>query len=254
MRDESSHEWLILVTRVPPLGAEGWVYLRPRFCPDATDERGGTRPQYLVGEESTHYTKIFNNFMAVSLEAGQSSVVEGQPATFTLNRYGGNPDNKWNPLTVRVEVTQDGKYIKGVPPQTVTFRGYPETTTEGAEQTITLSIPTDDDAVDEAHGAITVRILPPVDFSTTFRSYEIENNAGGFADQAVTVQVTDNDYDPPPHLHFRRAGRRVGRQHGFLRHRGSQRTGDERQLEHGHRDRRGRGHRGHGLRPGPTAS
>ena len=197
-RNQSSREWIILVSRVPPLGAEGWVYLEPRFCPDITDERCGTRPQYRVGEESTHYTKIFNNFMAVSLEAGQSSVVEGQPATFTLNRYGGNPDNKWNPLTVRVEVTQDGEYIKGVPPQEVTFRGYPETTTEDAEQTITLSIPTDDDAVDEAHGAITVRILPPVDLSTTFRSYEIENNAGGFADQAVTVQVTDNDYDPPP--------------------------------------------------------
>ena len=198
LRDESSHEWLILVTRVPPLGAEGWVYLRPRFCPDTTDERCGTRPQYLVGEESTHYTKIYSNFMAVSLEAGQSSVVEGQPATFTLNRYGGNPENKWNPLTVRVEVTQDGEYIKGLPPQTVTFRGYPETTTEDAEQTTTLSIPTDDDMVDEAHGAVTVRILPPVDLSSTDLSYIIESNAAGFESQSVTVQVTDNDYDPPP--------------------------------------------------------
>ena len=198
LRDESSHEWLILVTRVPPLGAEGWVYLKPRFCPDTTDERCGTRPQYLVGEENTHHTKIFNNFMAVAIEADQSSVVEGQPATFTLNRYGGNPDNKWNPLTVRVEVTQDGEYIKGLPPQEVTFRGYPETTTEGAEQTITLSIPTDDDAVDEAHGAITVRILPPVVLEATTHSYEIESNAEGFESQAVTVQVTDNDYDPPP--------------------------------------------------------
>ena len=198
LRDESSHEWLILVTRVPPLGGEGWVYLRPRFCPDTTDERCGTRPQYLVGEESTNYTKIYSNFMAVSLEAGQSSVVEGQPATFTLNRYGGNPENKWNPLTVRVEVTQDGEYIKGLPPQTVTFRGYPETTTEDAEQTTTLSIPTDDDTVDEAHGAVTVRILPPVDLSSTDLSYIIESNAAGFESQSVTVQVTDNDYDPPP--------------------------------------------------------
>ena len=197
-RDQSNREWVVLLTRVPPLGGEGWIYLEPRFCPDVTDERCGVRPQYLVGEESTHYTKMYSNFMAVNLETDQSSVVEGQPVTFTLNRYGGSPDNRWNPLTVRVEVTQDGEYIKGVPPQEVTFRGFPDTSVEDAEQTITLSIPTDDDMVDEAHGTVTVRILPPVDLSTTNLSYEIENNTEGLASQAVTVQVTDNDYDPPP--------------------------------------------------------
>ena len=197
-RGQSSQEWAIFLSDVPPLGADGWVYLDTRFCPDITDERCGIWPQYLVGEESTHYTKVYNNFMGVSLEADQSSVIEGQPATFTLNRRGGKPGGRWNPLTVRMEVTQDGEYIKGVPPQEVTFRGYPETTQEDAEQTITLSIPTDDDAVDEAHGAITVRILPPVDLSTIIQSYEIALNAERFAIQAVTVQVTDNDYDPPP--------------------------------------------------------
>ena len=197
-RGQSSREWYILVADIPPLGADGWVYLQPRFCPDITDERCGVRPQYLLGEESTHHTKIFNNFMGVAIEADQSSVAEGQPATFTMNRFGGQPTGRWNPLTVRVEVTQDGEYIKGVPPQEVTFRGFPETTVEEAEQTITLSIPTDDDTVDEAHGAITVRILPPVDLSTTTHSYILEIDAEGFAGEAVTVQVTDNDYDPPP--------------------------------------------------------
>ena len=197
-RGQSSEEWIILLSDIPPLGAEGWVYLKPRFCPDIPDDRCGIRPQYLIGEESIHHTKMYNNFMGVAIDTDQSSVVEGQPATFTLNRYGGKPGARWNPLTVRVEVTQDGEYIKGVPPQEVTFRGYPETTQEDAEQTITLSIPTDDDAVDEAHGAITVRILMPVDFSTVTHSYQIEFNAEGFASEAVTVQVTDNDYDPPP--------------------------------------------------------
>ena len=197
-RDQSSEEWIILLSDIPPLGAEGWVYLQPRFCPDIPDDRCGVQPQYLVGEQSTHYTKMYNNFMGVNIEAEQSSVVEGQPATFILNRYGGKPGSRWNPLTARVEVTQDGQYIKGVPPQEVTFRGYPETSQEDAEQTITLSIPTDDDAVDEAHGAITVRILPSVDLSTITDSYDIEFDAEGFASEAVTVQVTDNDYDPPP--------------------------------------------------------
>ena len=197
-RGQSSGEWIIHLSDIPPLGAEGWVYLESRFCPDIPDDRCGVRPQYLVGEESTHYTKMYNNFMGVAIEADQSSVVEGQPATFTLNRYGGKPGARGNPLTARVEVTQDGEYIKGVPPQEVTFRGVPETTKEDAEQTITLSIPTDDDMVDEAHGAITFRILPAVDLSTVTHSYDIELDPEGFTGDAVTVLVTDNDYDPPP--------------------------------------------------------
>ena len=198
-RDQSSEEWIILLSDIPPLGAEGWVYLQPRFCPDIPDDRCGVQPQYLVGEQSTHYTKMYNNFMGVNIEAEQSSVVEGQPATFILDRYGGKPGSRWNPLTARVEVTQDGQYIKGVPPQEVTFRGYPETSQERRRADHHPEHPhRRRPAVDVAHGAITVRILPSVDLSTVTHSYDIEFDAEGFASEAVTVQVTDNDYDPPP--------------------------------------------------------
>ena len=112
-----------------------------------------------------------------------------------------------SPLTVRVLVTQNGEFIKGAPPQTVTFTGtivdganleLVGGTPEGATTTV-VTIPTTNDMVDEANGAITLTILDPDPelYGSNAHSYEIfgtgtflENS--GWANVA-TVEVLNND-------------------------------------------------------------
>ena len=62
-------------------------------------------------------------------------------------------------------MTQDGDYISGSAPQTVTF--------EAVQTTATLSVPTADDVVDEADGLITVELLPPTNYTDDQYAYEI---------------------------------------------------------------------------------
>ena len=107
--------------------------------------------------------------MGVRVVADQASVNEGATASFTLHRYGGTFIARVSSLTVRVLVTQNGEFIEGVPPQTVTFTG--ETVDSSTEDvapsymegdtTAVVTIPTTNDMVDESNGAITLTILDP---------------------------------------------------------------------------------------------
>ena len=178
------------------LGHGGHVQLLSHYCPGRPNACGYF-PQYVVGNPSDITYRFYSNIMGVRIEADQVSVDEGEAATFTFHRLGGKPDSLTRSLQVNVLVSQEGDYISGGAPQTVTFAAN--------EATTTLSIPTAEDMVDEADGSITVEIL---------RSYERADGDDRYGDDryhyesneypgtpweiyAATTEVTDDDYVPP---------------------------------------------------------
>ena len=183
---------------VGPLGGESAIFLVPNYCGEDVLADCGLYPQYHVGSPSSGVIQVYNNFAGILIEPVEAEVEEGNDAVFHLTRYGGTPGSNGHPLTVWIEVTQDGEYIEGMPPQTVKFRGWPETSYAEADKTIFLRIPTTDDATDERHGAITLRILPPemIDVDEP-SSYEVGVDDRVASFETGTVRVIDNDYYPP---------------------------------------------------------
>ena len=109
----------------------------------------------------------------ISIAAGTSPVIEGTAATFTLTA---SPAPA-SALTVLVTVTEEGDFIEGVAPTSVTITA--------ATTTVTLTVRTTDDSTDEADGAITVT----VGTGTGYAVNPTNNNA--------SVTVEDNDAAPP---------------------------------------------------------
>ena len=110
--------------------------------------------------------------------AGGAAVTEGEAAEFILSRTEPPPVAR-NPvgspteeLMVTVNVTQTGTFISGTTPTTATFAA--------GNSTVTLSVATDDDSVDESNGSITATVSAGQDYVV------------GSADEA-TVTVYDND-------------------------------------------------------------
>ena len=178
--------------RPKALGDGGSMEILPYHCPD-DPEACGYYPQYQLGTPATITFRVYSNTMGVRVAADQTTVEEGTAATFTLHRHGGKSDSLTRPLHVMVQVTQDGDYISGAAPQTVTFAG--------GEATATLTLPTLDDAIDEADGSITVEILrAPVDVQGPtemvddqygYRHYDYPGSR--WEDYTVTTGVTDNE-------------------------------------------------------------
>ena len=167
----------------PINGRESYVLLQPHYCETVPGDCG-TAPQYRVGSPSSSFITILNDAQGVRIEADQESVTEGETATFTLTRHGGTASARSHPLGVRVGVTQDGQFIDGVPPQTVTFDGHPN----AASLTATVSIPTLDDDVYEAGGSIEVAVLPSTGTPVIGRFiYEVSYPG------SASVTVVDND-------------------------------------------------------------
>ena len=196
--------------RMKALGMSGRAWIVPDSCPDGSADCGpnnnphycpaisgrdvnggcGHRQQYLRGSDYEQTFRIYNNFMGVRIEAGAASFNEGDAATFTLHRHGGKPDAMDRPLHVKVAVTQNGDYISGTAPQTVTFTA--------GQATATLSIATDDDLVEEDDGSITVELLRPDSFTDDERAYEIGEYSGTpWAITTATADVVDDDYNRP---------------------------------------------------------
>ena len=195
--------------RVEALGATGRLWLVPDDCPDGSAECGTIvvphycpdnpginrgqcllNPQYLRGSAYEHTFTIHSDFMGVRIEADQPTVAEGTVVTFTLHRHGGKPVNLAKTLEVQLLVTQEGDYLLGPAPQTVTF--------QPGSTTATLSIPTNDDTVDEADGSITATLLPPYQCTDDQHCYEIGEYKGThWAVTSVNTAVTDDDYVLP---------------------------------------------------------
>ena len=156
----------------------------------------GYYPQYQVATPSSINFRYYSRFMGVRITRDKASVSEGDAATFTLHRHGGKPDSITRPLQVNVLVTQEGEYISGAAPQTVTFAAN--------QATATLSVPTTDDGVDELDGRITVELqytgvgpeaCPPQDDRYCYRVKEYRGSSWYVL--SATTAVTDNDYVPP---------------------------------------------------------
>ena len=179
------------------LGESGTIELEPYYCPN-NPSACGYYPQYQVGTPSSITYRYYSSFMGVRIKRDQSSVSEGSPATFTLHRHGGKSDSLTRPLHVNVLVTQEGDYMTGAAPQTVSFAANQSTTT--------LSLPTTDDGVDELDGAITVELqftgvlaasdsCPSQDDSNCYRLKEYDGTQ--WYVYSVTTAVTDDDYVLP---------------------------------------------------------
>ena len=183
-----------------PLGTTSYLEILPLYCGDDVPGDCGYRPQYKVGTPKSSTIEVLNRDMGVRVVADQASVDEGDSVSFTLHRYGGTLIVRQSKLTVRVQVTQNGEFIDGVPPQTVTFAGATlDSSTNEGDTTAVVTIPTTNDMVDEANGAITLTILGPDPelYGDNAHSYEVfdtetflENS--GWTNVA-TVEVLDND-------------------------------------------------------------
>ena len=169
---------------VGPLGGEGRVYIETGYCEEVPGGCGYAS-QYRVGEPSTFVATIHNDGQGVTVEADQASVDEGDAATFTLTRSGGTPNARLYALTVRLAATQNGQFIRGTAPQTITFDGHPL----AATFTATMTLETHDDDVYESDGSITLTILPPAEGAELGHFYEIVNSQG----EATVAVVSDDD-------------------------------------------------------------
>ena len=185
-RNASQLQVLGLFRNAPIDGAEGSIEIQPFYCETVPGDCA-TRPQYRLGSPSSHSATIHNNAMGVRIEADQASVDEGGTATFTLTRHGGTPANLVYIVTARVMVTQNGEFIDGTAPETVTFTGYPSVRVAEAPLTVTLSIPTVDDSAYEGDGAIEVVLLPSNDLNAVERPFEITGSG------RASVTVIDDD-------------------------------------------------------------
>ena len=103
-----------------------------------------------------------------TLTASSETVAEGASATFAVDL----DRAAWSALGVSVTVTETGTMLSGSVPATVTFAA--------GESTVTLTLATDDDAVVEGDGSLTVALVPG------------DGYVLGTAATAVTA-VTDDD-------------------------------------------------------------
>ena len=146
---------------------------------DAADEPDGiitaelnAGAGYTVGTLSTALVTVNDDdVLLASISAGPTPITEGAAATFTVTLDSAAPAGG---LTVSVDVTVSGSYISGSVPETVVIA-------EGAT-TVTLTVLTDDDSLDEPAGSITVRITA---------------GAGYTVGTLSTALVTVNDNDDP---------------------------------------------------------
>ena len=145
----------------------------------------------------------------VAIQRAVASVEEGADATFTLTRYVEANGNlvttgqgvEW-PLVVNVVVTEQGDFIDGVAPTSVTFAAH--------SATATLTVPTDDDArplpleksydsnvrfhsAYEDNGSITATVTSGTNYSA---GLPLDNRTDP-ADDMTTGTIAVNDNEPP---------------------------------------------------------
>ena len=132
-----------------------------------------TGADYMVGTPSTALVTVLDNDTPVArISADPSPITEGTAATFTVALDMAAPVGG---LTISVDVTESGSYIAGSAPETVFI-------TAGAT-TGTLAVMTEDDAIGEDSGTITVRLI-------TRAGYTVADAP----DHQATVTILDNDF------------------------------------------------------------
>ena len=190
----SSHFHRRLPWAVSASGGVIYYEIAPFYCETVPGDCG-YQPQYRVGTPDAFAFRIHNSAQGVRVEAERASVTEGEDVIFTLHRYGGTRRDRVDPLTVKVQVTQNGEFIQGVPPQTVEFAGSPDPINIEArdgELSKAVTISTANDSLDEADGEITLTIIPMTEEETaaTAHPYELEDLGDA---NVATVTVLDDD-------------------------------------------------------------
>ena len=127
----------------------------------------------------------------VTITAAESSVEEGVAAAFTITRQLGSGaqsgSSSDDPLNVSLALSQEGDFFspssKNFSGATVTYdiaSATVDVTIPAGELSVTLNLATDDDAVAEADGSITLTVAEGTDYEVGFPP-------------AATTNVTDND-------------------------------------------------------------
>ncbi len=129
--------------------------------------RAGTN--YTVGSASPVSVSV-RDTPYLSIAAGTSPITEGANATFTITAAGAPLSS----MTVSVNVTQSGSFIKGTAPSSVTIPA------NGTSATLTVA--TENDSTDEPNGSITASIV-----ANAGAAYELGSPS------SASVNVQDND-------------------------------------------------------------
>ncbi|WP_419554544.1 Calx-beta domain-containing protein [Candidatus Poriferisodalis sp.] len=206
---DSSHTYDMPPRHVLALGGFAYVALQPFKC-DVVPGNCGYWPQYEIGTPDDAKVNLHNNAQGVRIESDHQWVLEGEDITFTMSRYGGVPVNSRQALSVGVAVSQDGEFISGSTPQTVSFAAAKEGEDRDLSQTVTIS--TTDDSIDEADGTVTLTILDPPAalIGENVANYEPVGANGAAVGwyRTITVTVADND-DPAVEVDFEHAAYEV---------------------------------------------
>ena len=144
---------------------------------DSVDEADGsvraevrTGTGYAVGSSASASVSV-RDTPRISIAAGTSPVTEGANATFTITAAGAPLSS----ISIPVSVTQSGAFIKGTAPTRVTIAA------NGTSATLTVA--TENDAVDEQNGSITAT-LP----GNAASPYVVVSGSS-----SASVTVNDND-------------------------------------------------------------
>ena len=156
-------------------------------------------PQYRVGTVNKIRLTVINRDPTILIKAETGSVTEGQPARFVLERQWARDlleaDAPLSETVVYLRAFQDGSYITGDLPTTVTF-GRNETSK-------VIEFETVNDGAFGKDGSVTIELLPDTSTGrvnlqgkyTIWRSWLGHTPAGGRSDRA-TVTITNNDEKP----------------------------------------------------------
>ena len=156
-------------------------------------------PRYRVGTVNKIRLAVINRDPVILIKAKVTSIDEGQPARFTLERVWADdllelpvPQSE---TVVYLRASQDGQYITGALPTRITF-GRNETRKVIELQTV-------DDAAFGETGSVTIELLPDSSEGsvnlhgkyTTWANWLGHTPTGGRSDQA-TVTIANNDDKP----------------------------------------------------------
>ena len=156
-------------------------------------------PKYLVGTVNKIHLTLINRDPTILIKAESTSVTEGQPARFVLERRWATDLLALAPpqshTVVYLRASQDGQYITGALPAEIAF-GQNETRKVIELQTV-------DDSAFGDDGSVTIELLPDTTGAsvnlqgkyTTWEIWQGHTPEGGRSDRA-TVTITNNDDKP----------------------------------------------------------
>ena len=160
----------------------------PRYC-----------PQYRIGTHHTIRLNVVNRDPTILIKAESTTVVEGQPARFIVERIWAQELlillGSSSETVVALRAAQNGQYITGVLPTEITFAMN--------ETSKIIELTTVDDSAFGADGSVTIELLPDttgadlnVQGKYTTSEYWLGHTPEGGRSDRATVTITNNDDKP----------------------------------------------------------